>query len=74
MDRGDEMEDRYSILIRFRSQDSADNFYKHLNGRRYSSLEVERLHSFLICLSPLKGLFRDYGLYSLLVNTIFHFH
>ncbi|XP_022954178.1 BRCA1-associated protein [Cucurbita moschata] len=39
--RGDGVEDRYSILIRFRSQDSADNFYKHLNERRYSSLEAE---------------------------------
>ena len=39
-DRGDGVEDRYSILIRFRSQDSSDNFYKHLNERRYSSLEV----------------------------------
>ncbi|KAM2305785.1 hypothetical protein ACFXTH_025306 [Malus domestica] len=39
--RNDGMEDRYSILIRFDSQDSTDNFYKHFNGRRFSSLEVE---------------------------------
>lgn len=69
--RGDGMEDRYSILIRFRSQDSADNFYKHLNERRYSSLEVGQQCWFLICLFILKGLFRDHGL---LVNIIFHFH
>ncbi|KAM6602329.1 hypothetical protein CsatA_021938 [Cannabis sativa] len=39
--RNDGMEDRYSILIRFDSQDSADKFYKHFNGRRFSSLEEE---------------------------------
>ncbi|XP_057969092.1 BRAP2 RING ZnF UBP domain-containing protein 2 isoform X2 [Malania oleifera] len=39
--RNDGMEDRYSILIRFDSQDSADNFFKHFNGNRFSSLEVE---------------------------------
>jgi hypothetical protein len=38
--RNDGMEDRYSILIRFDSQESTDNFYKHFNGRRFSSLEV----------------------------------
>ncbi|KAF8393105.1 hypothetical protein HHK36_021346 [Tetracentron sinense] len=39
--RNDGMEDRYSILIRFDNQNSTDNFYKHLNGKRFSSLEVE---------------------------------
>ncbi|XP_024021874.1 BRCA1-associated protein [Morus notabilis] len=39
--RNDGMEDRYSILIRFDSQDSTDNFYKHFNGTRFSSLEAE---------------------------------
>ncbi|KAK9281036.1 hypothetical protein L1049_003928 [Liquidambar formosana] len=39
--RNDGMEDQYSILIRFDSQGSTDNFYKHFNGRRFSSLEVE---------------------------------
>ncbi|BFG24770.1 hypothetical protein CerSpe_110440 [Prunus speciosa] len=39
--RNDGMEDRYSILIRFDSQDSTDDFYKHFNGSRFSSLEVE---------------------------------
>lgn len=34
------MEDRYSILIRFDDLMSADTFYKHFNGRRFSSLEV----------------------------------
>lgn len=38
--RNDGMEDSYSILIRFDSQDSTDNFYKHFNGSRFSSLEV----------------------------------
>ncbi|KAK6936961.1 BRCA1-associated 2 [Dillenia turbinata] len=42
--RSDGMEDRYSILIRFDCQDSADNFYKYFNGRRFSSLEVEVCH------------------------------
>ncbi|KAF5466813.1 hypothetical protein F2P56_016708 [Juglans regia] len=39
--RNDGMEDRYSILIRFDSQESTDNFYRHFNGRRFSSLEAE---------------------------------
>ncbi|OVA12903.1 zinc finger protein [Macleaya cordata] len=39
--RNDGMEDQYSVLIRFDSQDSADNFYKHFNGKRFSSMEVE---------------------------------
>ncbi|KAL5574509.1 hypothetical protein UlMin_016208 [Ulmus minor] len=39
--RNDGMEDRYSILIRFDGQDSTDNFYKHFNGTRFSSLEAE---------------------------------
>lgn len=38
--RNDGMEDRYSILIRFDGQDSTDNFFRHFNGRRFSSLEV----------------------------------
>jgi hypothetical protein len=40
LSRNDGMEDRYSILISFDAQDSTDNFYKHFNGRRFSSLEV----------------------------------
>ncbi|XP_058111387.1 BRAP2 RING ZnF UBP domain-containing protein 2 isoform X1 [Magnolia sinica] len=39
--RNDGLEDRYSILIRFDSQNSADNFYRYFNGRHFSSLEVE---------------------------------
>ncbi|KAL5728032.1 RING-type E3 ubiquitin transferase [Ranunculus cassubicifolius] len=39
--RNDGVEDRYSILIRFDDQKSADNFYRHYSGRRFSSLEVE---------------------------------
>ncbi|KAL6137818.1 hypothetical protein ACLB2K_063107 [Fragaria x ananassa] len=39
--RTDGMEDRYSVLIRFDSQDSTDHFYKHFNRSRFSSLEVE---------------------------------
>ncbi|CAJ1954999.1 unnamed protein product [Sphenostylis stenocarpa] len=39
--RMDGMEDQYSVLIRFDDQDSTDSFYKHYNGRRFSSLEVE---------------------------------
>lgn len=42
--RNDGMEDRYSILIRFDDQNSTDTFYKHFNGRRFSSLEVEACH------------------------------
>lgn len=38
--RNDGMEDCYSILIRFDEQKAADTFYKHFNGRRFSSLEV----------------------------------
>lgn len=39
--RNDEMEDRYIVLIRFDNQESADGFYKHFNGQRFSSLEPE---------------------------------
>ncbi|WJZ97248.1 hypothetical protein VitviT2T_015868 [Vitis vinifera] len=39
--RNDGIEDQYSILIRFDNQSSADNFCKHFNGRRFSSLEVD---------------------------------
>ncbi|XP_027341921.1 BRCA1-associated protein isoform X2 [Abrus precatorius] len=39
--RMDGMEDQYSVLIRFDDQDSTDSFYKHYNGRLFSSLEVE---------------------------------
>lgn len=37
----DGMEDQYSILIRFDTQDSTDKFYLHFNGRQYNSLEEE---------------------------------
>ncbi|CAK9142015.1 unnamed protein product [Ilex paraguariensis] len=39
--RTEGMEDLYSILIRFDDQGSADAFYRHFKGRRFSSLEVE---------------------------------
>ncbi|KAM7258243.1 hypothetical protein ACFE04_013984 [Oxalis oulophora] len=39
--RNDEMEDRYSILIRFDSQDSTDRFYQHFKEKPYNSLEEE---------------------------------
>ncbi|KAL4292188.1 BRAP2 RING ZnF UBP domain-containing protein 2 [Arachis hypogaea] len=39
--RMDGTEDQYSVLIRFDDQDSTDSFFKHYNGRRFSSLEVE---------------------------------
>ncbi|CAK7334205.1 unnamed protein product, partial [Dovyalis caffra] len=39
--RLDGMEDRYSILIRFDTQDSTDKFYLHFNGRQFNSLEEE---------------------------------
>lgn len=38
--RNDEMGDKYSILIRFDEQDSADSFYGYYNGRHFNSLEV----------------------------------
>lgn len=38
--RNDEMEDKYSILIRFDEQNSADGFYEYYNGRHFNSLEV----------------------------------
>lgn len=34
------MDDRYSVLIKFDNQDSADSFYEYFNGRRFNSLEV----------------------------------
>ncbi|XP_011082084.1 BRCA1-associated protein [Sesamum indicum] len=44
--RTEGMEDRYSILIRFDNQTSADSFYKHFNGKRFSSLEEESCRMF----------------------------
>lgn len=38
--RNDGVEDKYSVLIRFDDQSSTDAFYKHFNGRHFSSLEV----------------------------------
>lgn len=42
--RNDGVEDKYSVLIRFDDQSSTDAFYKHFNGRHFSSLEVEACH------------------------------
>ncbi|KAF7148878.1 hypothetical protein RHSIM_Rhsim03G0186500 [Rhododendron simsii] len=39
--RNDGVEDKYSVLIRFDDQSSTDAFYKHFNGRHFSSLKVE---------------------------------
>ncbi|ONK70383.1 uncharacterized protein A4U43_C05F33150 [Asparagus officinalis] len=39
--RTDGMEDQYSVLIRFDDQTYADAFFKHFNGKRFSSLEVD---------------------------------
>lgn len=38
--RNDGMENRYNILIRFDSQESADTYYQHFRGKRFNSLEV----------------------------------
>ncbi|OEL13509.1 BRCA1-associated protein [Dichanthelium oligosanthes] len=38
--RTDDAEDQYSVLINFNTQNSTDNFYKHFNGKQFSSLEV----------------------------------
>ena len=39
----DGVEDRYSVLVEFEDQKSADGFYLDLNGWRFSSSEVVRL-------------------------------
>ncbi|EPS60677.1 hypothetical protein M569_14126, partial [Genlisea aurea] len=44
--RTEGLEDYYSILIRLDNQNSADLFYKHFNGKRFSSLEEEICHLF----------------------------
>ncbi|KAK6153763.1 hypothetical protein DH2020_013402 [Rehmannia glutinosa] len=44
--RTEGLEDRYSILIRLDDQNSADSFYKHFNGKRFSSLEEETCRMF----------------------------
>ena len=38
--RIDGAEDQYSVLIKFDTLRSTDSFYKHFNGKRFSSLEV----------------------------------
>ncbi|GJN19187.1 hypothetical protein PR202_gb06432 [Eleusine coracana subsp. coracana] len=42
--RIDETEDQYSVLIKFDTQRSTDSFYKHFNGKQFSSLEVSGLY------------------------------
>ncbi|CAD6247828.1 unnamed protein product [Miscanthus lutarioriparius] len=37
--RTDGAEDQYSVLINFDTQSSTDSFYKHFNGKQFSSLE-----------------------------------
>ncbi|XP_062223879.1 BRAP2 RING ZnF UBP domain-containing protein 2-like [Phragmites australis] len=37
--RIDGADDQYSVLIKFNTQRSADSFYKHFNGKQFSSLE-----------------------------------
>ncbi|KAL7152570.1 hypothetical protein ABFS83_04G106500 [Erythranthe nasuta] len=44
--RTDGMEDRYIVLIRLDDQNSADSFYKHFCGKRFSSLEEETCRMF----------------------------
>ncbi|KAF8691299.1 hypothetical protein HU200_040425 [Digitaria exilis] len=42
--RTDDAEDQYSVLINFDTQNSTDNFYKHFNGKQFSSLEGDVCH------------------------------
>ncbi|XP_062185453.1 BRAP2 RING ZnF UBP domain-containing protein 1-like isoform X1 [Phragmites australis] len=46
--RDDGVEDRYSVLVEFEDQKSADGFYLDLNGWRFSSLEGEVCHVLFI--------------------------
>lgn len=46
--RNDGEVDCYSVLIRLDSQKSADTFFRHFDGRRFSSLEV-RLNLLGVC-------------------------
>jgi len=46
--RDDGVEDRYSVLVEFEDQKSADGFYLDLNGWRFSSSEVEVCHALFI--------------------------
>ncbi|KAJ4839219.1 BRAP2 RING ZnF UBP domain-containing protein 1 [Turnera subulata] len=42
--RNDALEDRYSVLIQFINQSSADAFYSSCNGKRFSPPEAEVCH------------------------------
>eukprot|EP01018_Ginkgo_biloba_P013493 Gb_28513 [translate_table: standard] len=42
--RNDGLSDRYSILMTFDNQKSADDFYRHYNRKPFSSLEAEICH------------------------------
>ncbi|CAE5964772.1 unnamed protein product [Arabidopsis arenosa] len=42
--RNDGIENRYSILIRFNSQESTDTFYQHFRGKQFNSLEEDVCH------------------------------
>ncbi|ONK60228.1 uncharacterized protein A4U43_C08F15760 [Asparagus officinalis] len=50
--RNDAMEDRYSVLVKFDEQKSADTFYLELNGWRYPSAEGEVCH--ILFLDPVE--------------------
>ncbi|EFH55175.1 hypothetical protein ARALYDRAFT_901299 [Arabidopsis lyrata subsp. lyrata] len=39
--RNDDIENRYSILIRFDSQESTDTFFHHFRGKQFNSLEED---------------------------------
>ncbi|KAL3677529.1 hypothetical protein R1sor_027477 [Riccia sorocarpa] len=42
--RNDGIPDRYSVLMKFDKQSSADEFYRHYNGKPFSSFEAEVCH------------------------------
>ncbi|XP_068636418.1 BRAP2 RING ZnF UBP domain-containing protein 1 isoform X2 [Aristolochia californica] len=46
--RNDGVDDRYSVLVNFDSQDSANCFYADVNGHRFSSWEAEVCHMLFI--------------------------
>lgn len=68
------MEDRYSVLIEFHDQVTADGFYTNFNGKKFSPGEViSYLQSSFMCLHFIPYRFSVFELLIVLVSFFPHF-
>eukprot|EP00252_Welwitschia_mirabilis_P008050 TRINITY_DN1975_c0_g1_i2.p1 TRINITY_DN1975_c0_g1~~TRINITY_DN1975_c0_g1_i2.p1 ORF type:complete len:538 (+),score=93.47 TRINITY_DN1975_c0_g1_i2:664-2277(+) len=59
--RNDGLSDRYSIIMTFDDQKSADDFYRHYNQKPFSSLEAEICHVLFVADVQYTGSFEHAG-------------